>query len=315
MIGIIRDHGGGVDAASRKFGGARSDWIDLSTGINPLAYPLPVFETSDWTDLPDQNAQSALIRAARHFWAVPETADVLATCGASVPISTIPRLVSTGRVQILPPTYNEHAAAFRAAGWDVTEARDGCTAQVLVHPNNPDGRRFDAADLHAPMRIIDESFCDVAPDASLMAQATRPGTLILKSLGKFWGLAGARLGFVIGDPQLVAALSEMLGPWPVPGPTLRIGTAALSDPVWADETRVRLQTDAARLDSVLMNAKATPLGGTTLFRLYEVEDAVAWQTRLAHHRIWSRIFPYNSRWLRLGLPPAHGWDRLQRALA
>ena len=183
-----------------------------------------------------------------------------------------------------------------------------------MHPNNPDGRLFTSGDLHAPLRIIDESFCDVAPAASLIAQSATPGTLVLKSFGKFWGLAGLRLGFVIGDPMLVARLAEMLGPWPVSGPALEIGARALKDHAWAKKTRQRLATDAERLDNLILGTGATLVGGTTLFRLYDTPDASVWQDRLARHRIWSRVFPYNPRWLRLGLPASRHWSRLEAAV-
>ncbi|MEP3686120.1 MAG: threonine-phosphate decarboxylase CobD [Sulfitobacter dubius] len=309
-----RDHGGGVDAAAARFGGARSDWIDLSTGINPAPYPIPALPAGAWTALPDAAAQDALLTAARGFWQVPEGAAILAVPGASSAIARIPALAPKGRVRIPGPTYNEHAASFAENGWHVVETGE-TEAAVHVHPNNPDGRLWPLAETTAPLSIIDESFCDITPDATLMAQATTPGTLILESFGKFWGLAGLRLGFVIGDPALVARLEQMLGPWPVSGPALHIGAAALRDETWAEATRARLGTDATRLDGLMTTAGAQIVGGTPLFRLYEVDDAQAWQTRLARHHIWSRVFSYNPRWLRLGLPPSIGWTRLERALA
>lgn len=309
------DHGGGVDAAVLRYGGERSDWVDLSTGINPVPYPTGQIATASWCDLPDTAAREGLINAARRFWNIPAKVAVLATNGASAPIALIPRLRAAGTAHIAKPTYNEHASSFEAAGWRIQDNAAHTDAQVIVHPNNPDGRLFTPDDLQSPLRIIDESFCDVSPDASLIAQAAEPGTLVLKSFGKFWGLAGLRLGFVIGDPDLVAALEQMMGPWPVTGPALEIGTRALTDMQWADQTRERLRADADRLDHILETAGATPLGGTTLFRLFEVDDAAAWQHRLAQHHIWSRVFPYNSRWLRLGLPAPDGWPRITAALA
>lgn len=305
------DHGGGIDAACTRWGGTRTDWLDLSTGINPHPYPLPDLPPDVWTALPDRAALAALERAARRFWGIPDDAAIIAAPGASALIARIPALLPPARVAIPVPTYNEHARAFRACGWTVAEKATEAT--VIVHPNNPDGRFRPAPD--TPFRVIDESFCDVTPDATHMAQATRPGTLILKSFGKFWGLAGARLGFAIGDPLLIDRLRPMLGPWAVAGPTLAIATAALSDDRWAQETRERLATDAHRLDALLQRSGATPIGGTPLFRLYDTADAGAWQDSLARHRILTRIFPYSSRWLRLGLPYGDGWTRLEQALA
>lgn len=311
-IGAKPDHGGGVDAAQAQWGGHRADWIDLSTGINPCPYPIGALPSQAWNTLPDSAAQSALENAARLFWRVPEGAAVLAAPGCSALIARIPALAPPGRVSIPAPTYNEHGRAFLAEGWTLAEQM--ADAAVIVHPNNPDGRLFTPPT--TPLTVIDESFCDVCPDESLIAHATRPGVIVLKGFGKFWGLAGLRLGFAIGDPALIGRLAQMMGPWPVSGPALAIGTAALHDEGWAIETRIRLAADAKRLDGLLQAAGARVLGGTSLFRLYDTEDAARWQDRLARHQIWTRIFPYSSGWLRLGLPGgAADWDRLERALA
>ncbi len=318
-IGGAPDHGGGVDAAVTQYGGLRGDWLDLSTGINPCAYPLPPLPAEAWTALPDIAATTALTDAARRFWQVPPGAAVLAAPGASALIARLPMLAAPGRVAIPSPTYNEHARAFSAIGWDVVQ-EGTVAARVVVNPNNPDGRIWSPAQAVGGLApdglcVIDESFADTCPDATLMAQADAPGTIILKSFGKFWGLAGLRLGFAIGDPALVARLSGMLGPWPVSGPSLRVGTAALGDADWTATTRRRLASDAQRLDAMMAAQGARPLGGTDLFRLFDTDDAAAWQDRLATRHIWTRVFPYNSRWLRLGLPGTDdAWARLKAAV-
>ncbi|MEX0305524.1 MAG: threonine-phosphate decarboxylase CobD [Leisingera sp.] len=308
-----RDHGGNLSAAMAEFGGARSDWIDLSTGINPHPYPLPEFTAADWGALPDAAALADLEQAARAFWNIPDEAAVLAAPGASALIAAIPALAEPRWVQITKPTYNEHAAAFEARGW-IIRVDGPAEARVAVHPNNPDGRMWSEDQLSAPLTIIDESFCDVCPDESLIRMAARPGVIVLKSFGKFWGLAGLRLGFAIGDPKLIKELSTWQGPWAVSGPALRAGTLALQDQAWAEETRGRLRLDAARMDEMVLAKGASLVGGTDLFRLYNVDDAAAWQDKLARARIWSRIFPYSKTFLRLGLPPADGWERLEAAL-
>lgn len=313
ILSTERDHGGGLDAAIAVHGGSRADWVDLSTGINPQPYPVPRFLPQDWTELPDQAAHRALCAAARAFWAVPGDAAILPAPGASALIARLPALHPAGRVRIDTPTYNEHAAAFAGHGWAI--ARSGSAqARVLVHPNNPDGRQWQAGDADAALTVIDESFCDVTPDASLIRLAPQPGCIVLKSFGKFWGLAGARLGFAIARPEVIDRLAAMLGPWPVSGPALRLGAMALHDHAWAEATRKRLRQDAARLDRAVLSRGAELVGGTDLFRLYHVDDAAAWQDRLARRHIWTRIFPYSDRYLRLGLPPADGWARLLDAL-
>lgn len=319
MTQTSRDHGGGIDAAMAHYGGARHDWLDLSTGINPQPYPLPTFPPHSWASLPDKAAFADLESAARTFWNIPSHAAVLAAPGASSLIARIPHLSGVSpngkQAQIAQITYNEHAAAFRAAGWDVRESGPA-DARVIVHPNNPTAAFWPGTDERAgdrPLLVIDESFCDIAPNRSLISKAG-PGVLILKSFGKFWGLAGLRLGFAIGDPTLIAQLRETLGPWQVSGPAITTGIAALNDQNWATATRTRLYDDADRLDSLMQAAGATPTAGTGLFQLYSVDDALAWHRRLAQHHILTRTFPYSKTMLRLGLPAPDRWHQLETAL-
>ena len=309
----LRDHGGNLSAAIQHYGGNRADWIDLSTGINPCPYPLPAFDASDWTALPDTAASAELEQAARRFWNVPAEAAVLPAPGASALIALLPGVADPRWARIETPTYNEHAAAFANHGWTISGSGPA-EACVAVHPNNPDGRLWQAEEITAPLCIIDESFCDICPDQSLIHLAAKPGVIVLKSFGKFWGLAGMRLGFAIGDPELLQRLAQLQGPWAVSGPALKTGLQALQDQDWADQTRQSLARDAQRLDRLATTRGATVVGGTDLFRLYQVEDAAQWQERLAKAHIWSRIFPYSTTYIRLGLPPQHGWDRLEAAL-
>ncbi len=307
-----RDHGGGLDVAIARWGGTRETWLDLSTGINPVPFPLPQFSADCWTALPDANAQTALLDAARKFWAIPETVDIIAAPGASALISRIPSLVSGNAVDIPQPTYNEHAAAFRAQGWDMSDGTDQC--RVIVHPNNPTGQFWTADDLTAQTNIIDESFCDIAPDRTLIEQTTKTGNFVLKSFGKFWGLAGLRLGFLVGAPEFIAKMRDYIGPWAVSGPALETATAALQDLDWAQSTRQRLADDCARLDALMSKHGAQLEGGCDLFRLYNVDDAQAWHERLGKHQILTRVFPYSDTYLRLGLPHPDRWAQLEHAL-
>lgn len=308
-----RDHGGGVDAAIAKFGGVKDDWLDLSTGINPVAYPLPEFTHADWTMLPDKQALDRLLEAARRFWHVPEGADIVAAPGASSLIARLPTLMPSGNVEITQRTYNEHAAAFSANDWKVVSGE--ADARVVVHPNNPDGMLWDGRFEGSGLLVIDESFCDICPEQSHIDKACRDNTVILKSFGKFWGLAGVRLGFAIGAPELMAKLRDQLGPWPVAGPALRLGALALSDQNWAKATRARLNSDACRLDQLANSNGAMTAGGTDLFRLYQVKDAAALFQKLAEAQILTRVFPYSKQWIRFGIPAGEAnWDRLKEAL-
>jgi cobalamin biosynthetic protein CobC len=252
-------------------------------------------------------------------------APILADAGVQAAIQMIPRLSAPAQARILAPTYNEHAAALRAAGWQIDEvttlsALEGADLAVVVNPNNPDGRCHEREQLlqlatRVGRLVVDESFADARPDLSLAGKAGQERLIVLRSFGKFYGLAGARLGFILGANIDISALAEMAGPWPISGPAIAIGEAALSDRSWAEATVARLRADASRLDVLAQSAGWKPLGGTELFRLYDTPDAAAAQDRLARHQIWTRMFPYSERWLRLGLPgQAAEWDRFAAAL-
>ncbi|MGB3317141.1 MAG: threonine-phosphate decarboxylase CobD [Albidovulum sp.] len=319
----MRDHGGNLDGAIDRFGGAVSDWIDLSTGINRVPYPLPDLSQAAWTALPTKAATEGLCSAAARAYGTK--AAILPVAGAQAAIQMIPRLGPPGRARVLAPTYNEHAAALRGAGWQVEDVPDvaglaGADLAVLVNPNNPDGRHLPPEDVLALASqvgrlVVDESFADPYPGMSVASSAGQNGMFVLRSFGKFYGLAGVRLGFVLGASDDIAALSDMAGPWPVSGAAIEIGAAALADRHWAAETTARLMAETARLDALAEAAGWPPKGGTVLFRLYETGDAAAAQERLARAHIWSRIFPYSTGWIRLGLPGDEGeWARVADAL-
>jgi cobalamin biosynthetic protein CobC len=320
----MTEHGGNLDVAIRRFGGRLEDWIDLSTGINRQPYPVGELQPRAWAALPSRAEIEALHEAARS--ASGTTAPVLAVAGAQAAIQMLPQLAQPGRARILTPTYNEYAPVLTAAGWQVEEVGDldalsGADLAVVVNPNNPDGRTHDPKFLLAlasrvKRLVVDESFADAMPGVSLAAEAGRPSLLILRSFGKFYGLAGLRLGFLIGWGADVAALAAIAGPWPISGAAIEIGRRALLDRAWADATQARLARDAGRLDRLAQGANWTLVGGTPLFRLYETEDAVLAHERLAHAKIWSRIFDGKPKWLRLGLPGGETeWTRLAAALS
>lgn len=314
---VPRDHGGAIDIASSRYGGRIEDWIDLSTGINPAPYPIGDLPAHLWTDLPRAAEEAALIAAARDFWQVDAALDILPAAGASVLIAQLPNLLARAgysRVDLDHPSYNEWRASFTAAQWQITTSE----ADVImrVHPNNPDGRLAPPPDPARGFYLFDESFCDICPEVSHLPHIAQGNGAVIKSFGKFWGLAGLRLGFLIAPKSLTAPMAQALGPWPVSGAALAIGTRALRDYAWAKATRARLAADAVRLDHMMTQAGAAVAGGCDLFRLYAVDDAAAWQDRLARHHIWTRIFPYSDTYLRLGLPyGAAAWARLQRGLA
>lgn len=319
----MRDHGGDLDRAIALYGGAAEDWIDLSTGINRRPWPMVQVPDDAWRRLPTAADHAHLLAAARDAWRVNPALAGVALAGAQAAIQMIPLLRPAGIARVLAPTYNEHAANLRLRGWQVADcaALDdlaGADLAVVVNPNNPDGQRHAPAALQAlsgrvGLLVVDESFGDVAPDLSLLPRDGR--ALILRSFGKFWGLAGLRLGFAFGPGALVEQLRALAGPWPVSGAAIAAGAQALADHGWAVAMRQKLAQDAARADALADAAGWHLVGGTGLFRLYRVADSHAAQEHLARYHLWSRIFPHAPHWLRLGLPgPEDEWARLEAAL-
>jgi cobalamin biosynthetic protein CobC len=320
----MREHGGNLDLAQQRFGGRAEDWIDLSTGINRLPYPAGEVSMRAWSALPSRAEIDALHQAAQHAYRT--SAALVAMGGAQAAIQLLPQLGPRGHARILAPTYNEYSGVLAAAGWDVQEVADldalaDADLAIVVNPNNPDGRCHTPKDLLALLPrvgrlVIDESFADAVPQLSLAPEADRTGLLILRSFGKFYGLAGLRLGFAIGGAGVIAGIAAMSGPWPVSGAAIGIGCRALRDDAWAKSTSARLVRDCARLDDMAHVKGWTLVGGTPLFRLYETPDALAAQEKMARGQIWSRVFGQKPTWLRLGLPGSEAeWTRLAEVLA
>lgn len=324
-------HGGDLATAEAVFGSPPQGWLDLSTGINPRPYDFGKVEAGAYSRLPQSQALYGLRAAARNYYGAPNTETVAVAPGTQALIQWLPKLRDYSRVAVVGPTYGEHIHSWRSAGHFVTEisAPDQANADadvvVLVNPNNPDGTRYTCSDLEGPYRrlasrggwmIIDEAFCDPLPALSQAPECERNGLIILRSFGKFFGLAGVRLGFALSHPSLAALLTQALGPWAVPGPTLDIGTKALSDTEWIDETRARLASGRHRLEALLQEAGMELVGGTDLFTLARSDQAQALQARLAEQGIWTRVFPENHEWIRFGQPgTGEDWQRLSEALA
>ena len=316
-------HGGDLSAVRRLYPDAPAPWIDLSTGINPHAYPFGALPAACFERLPEPSSLAALEAAASSAFRLPVNAGVVAAAGAQALIQALPRVLTGRRVGVLGPTYAEHAAAWRRAGRDVLECAEpealaDCDIAVIVNPNNPTGRIIEAGALARLARrtqlVVDESFCDFSPATSIAPVARETGTIVLRSFGKAYGLAGVRLGFCAGPDALLDDLREKLGPWPVSGPAIEIGFRALGDQDWLAQTRAVVAQDARRLDAALADAGFEPVGGTLLFRLVRSDRAREIADRLAQAGVHVRRFAEQPDWLRFGLPPADAWERLEAAL-
>lgn len=316
-------HGGRMGEAAALFPNAPLPWIDLSTGINPLGWAGPRADFAALQRLPDPNETAALETVAAASFGVPP-AMVAAIPGAESGLRLLPRLTGAPDVGILHPTYGGHAEAWHAAGRQVHTAAmlhglPETSALVIVNPNNPDGRQIPPETLaglasERRLLIVDESFGEVTPQLSV-APRVHDRLIVLRSFGKFFGLAGVRLGFIVAGPAIIAGVRAAFGDWPVSAEALAAGTAAYADAGWADATRTRLQQDSDRLDTMLVKAGLELLGGTSLFRLAACAHAAKWFEHLARHGLLIRPFGQQPGWLRFGLPGNEAaWSRLQTAL-
>ena len=323
-------HGGDLGAARRAFPGAAEPFIDLSTGINPNPYPLPRFSAELLARLPDADAASALAEVAARAYGAPSAAWVAAAPGTQILLPLVASLAAPGKAAVLRAGYGEHARAAALAGHRVSavggiEACGDASLVIIGNPNNPDGRLFSRDALLAlasrlrrrgGLLVADEAFMDVAPPGFTLASEAARNVIVLRSFGKFFGLAGLRLGFAVAAPPLVQRLSAMLGPWAVSAPALAAGVKALADTAWIERTRGRLAKAASRLDATLSAAGLDVIGGTSLFRLTQTSAAAALFDHLGRAGILVRRFPEHRAWLRFGLPAnAQAWRRLGAALA
>jgi cobalamin biosynthetic protein CobC len=307
-------HGGDINSAEAAFPEAPKPWIDLSTGLNPVPYPVPALDGLSFARLPGRAEIEALLAAASRRYGVAAER-IVAAPGTQAIIQWLPRLFPASRVAIPGPTYGGHESAWRAAGAEILDEPEAGVPLVVVNPNNPDGRRLDGEALRALARkasllIVDEAFADFDADPP----DPPPGTIALRSFGKTYGLAGLRLGFAIAEPEVARALREALGAWAVSGPALEIGARALADTAWLEDARLRLEADSRWLDDLLRRAGFEIVGGASLFRLAGRADARAAFVALCEKGVLTRPFRTRADWLRFGLPAPADRARIAAAL-
>ena len=323
-------HGGDVSTARAQFPNAPQPFIDLSTGINPHPYPLPQLLPELFAQLPQRSALDRVIAAAARFYDAPSPDHVVAAPGTQILLTATTALLPCGRAAVLGPTYSEHVRVAALAGHHTKQVSElhelaGADLAVVVNPNNPDGRIVPPPVLlataeklrsHDGLLMVDEAFVEVAPaGTSLAGEVGRGDIVVLRSFGKFFGLAGLRLGFALAAPAIAKRIAAWLGPWAVSAPALAIAEAALADAVWVQATRERLHRDAQRLDEVLSQSGLELIGGTPLFRLSCCPAAKALFEHLGRAGILVRYFPENPTWLRFGIPAGgDAWTRLRTVL-
>ena len=309
-------HGGSIALAEKVFGVPTQGWLDLSTGINPDAFSLPEVPKELWQQLPDSTLTDACIDMAAKYFGCKLRNCIVPGPGTQALIQWLPWLHSPSTTGIIGPTYTGHANAWQAAGHEVIEINDlpnwGDFATVIVtNPNNPDGRQFKAEDLESlserqahggGLLVVDESFIDASPTNSVSSIAGKHGLIVLRSFGKFFGLAGLRLGFALADAETAETLRNALGPWPVSGPALEIGKQAMADLSWQQNMRISLKKRSEKMRELLGLYNFETLGGTPLFLLGSHPEAHSLYRHLARSGVLTRAFEGQPDRLRFGIP-------------
>jgi len=321
------NHGGGILAAAQHYALPLTDWLDLSTGLNPQGWPVPPIDPVSWLRLPETD--DGLEQSAANYYG---SEHLLAVAGSQAAIQALPQLRAPCRVGMLDTCYAEHPHHWQQHGHELhrfapqqlDQAIDQLDVLLLCNPNNPTGQDFSHAQLNdwrqrlaarGGWLVLDEAFIDATPEMSLLSQTGQPGLIILRSIGKFFGLAGARVGFVFAWPQLLSQLANQLGPWTINGPARLVVRQALQDRDWQTQTRQRLAEDSQRLRQCLESHGLAVQGGTRLFHWTRGAHAEKLHDFLARRAILTRYFEHPAS-VRFGLP-AHetDWQRLNQALA
>lgn len=319
------EHGGNLALAAQTYGIPLASWVDLSTGINPNHYPIPAIPNHIWQRLPEDH--DGLVEVACSYYGC---ASLLPTAGSQAALQVLPKLRPACKLAMPSTMYQEHAHAWQSQGHTVhfftempdDETLDWADVVLVCNPNNPTGKRFSAPLLlswHAKLTqrggwlIVDEAFIDVTPTESIASHAHQEGLFVFRSLGKFFGLAGTRVGFLIASKPYLIRAQEMIGPWPIAGASRFIARQALLDTLWQAHTRDTLMDASKRLKLLLTQHALSPQGSTALFHYVAHPSALIMQDRLAKQGIWTRVFEQPAA-LRFGLPADHQWSALEAAL-
>ena len=341
---MFLQHGGQLLSIAEQYNIPAEQWLDLSTGIAPYHYPIPSIPSSVWTQLPQAN--SALLASAATYYKCPA---LLPINGSQSVIQRLPQLYlhekpsgvnsSLGVVRqpsaisvYLPAKgYKEHEKAWRKTGVNIIYYHDIPSAGqlnkhcvvVLINPNNPTGELVSKARVLALLQavkqrqgllIVDEAFMDaVQADQSVIAYTQCEHLIVLRSVGKFFGLAGLRLGFVAACDEWLAAIAAEQGPWSVSGPAQYVGQKALNDTTWQQQQRLRLRSQSLRLSQLLKSVFNVQSKGTALFQTIHLANAENIYDKLCRQAVYVRLTD-DERALRFGIPAENNFPRLKQAL-
>ncbi|MFT3850191.1 MAG: threonine-phosphate decarboxylase CobD [Propionivibrio sp.] len=321
------EHGGRLRLAARHYEIPLDEWLDLSTGINPESYPVAPIDPSCWQRLPEDD-DGLDAAAAAHYG----NDRLLVLPGSQAAIQALPALFDVSDAACVAPLYEEHPHAWERAGHALRRLptladalASGAPNVFLCNPNNPTATTHSRVELIAAAKqlrlrdgwlIVDEAFADAEPEHSVTTLAgsdAAPNLIVLRSLGKFYGLAGARVGFLFGDSGKLGRLREMIGPWAVANPSRAAARQALTDTAWQKTTRAKLAARSRRLADLL--SPLGKIGRTALFCTVSTPYVAEQATHFARCAILTRRFEPHGL-LRFGLPGSEvEWARLSVAVA
>jgi len=320
----------------KRYGGCATEWLDLSTGISPWTYPIPQINESVWRELP--KSTTSLVSTAADYYHCTHSLLYL-TPGSQLALRLIPNLIAPTTTVAVPRIgYQEHAYSWKNAGHTIKRyshfdelnqlvCHGKVDNAVVINPNNPSGQVFTKEDLLSLCQrlngilLVDEAFADFNDEHSLSdinsLDEEHNNVVILRSLGKFFGLAGARIGFVISHHRLAKQLNNLLQPWSVNAAAIQIAEQALSDTCWQKNQKLKITKQTKQLAELLKhNLSKQKCAGATqetqglITTISSSADTIEWlQHQLAERRIWTRIGDSyinqngdSLNWLRLSLP-------------
>ena len=320
-------HGGKLREAANRYNIPLVDWVDLSTGINPNGWLPKSISPASWNRLPE--VEDGLLKASQQYY---NCTSLLPVAGSQAAIQILPTLFESKKnIGILNLSYAEHAFAWKKAGHNVIPLTQNSIEGkineldilLIVNPNNPTGKTIPADTLiswHNTLKnkngwlIVDEAFMDCTPERSILPESHSNNLIVLRSIGKFFGLAGIRVGFVNAQQNILDKLNQALGPWTISAPARECATLALEDHQWQTDNQVYLETASNRLVEILSANKLSPTGSTKLFSWIKTPHAKQLHEDLANQGILTRLFSEPDS-LRFGLPANEKqWQQLSNAL-
>lgn len=326
------NHGGKLKQVAKEHQIPWQQWLDLSTGISPYSYPIPPIPDAIWHKLPQYDSE--LVEAAKAYY---QASNVLATAGSQSIIQLLPRYrlqqgYPVTNVWLPKQGYKEHEKAWRDAGFVICHYQslpniDDIQAEdivVVINPNNPTGELFTPSQLQPLYHrvkqqrgwlIVDEAFMDgVVEQTSLINQTDHGQLFVLRSLGKFFGLAGLRVGFVSAVTKHLDNLQEMLGPWHISGPAGYVAKHALTDKAWQQQQKAALKLASERLQQLLVEHYKVQPKGTYLFKTVYLANAEQAYQQLCKQGVYVRLTDEHDA-LRFGIPTPEQLTCLGSALA